>query len=118
MRGRAACLFLLAGLSLGCTAGETKGEPARAVAKPAALQSASGNSADAAARLSARLAPRLSQTAANLTPVARSDGRRSVRVNGGFSQAQLARLGADGRLTTACVDNLAAAERMIDGATP
>jgi hypothetical protein len=40
-------------------------------------------------------------------------------VNGGFSQAQMARIGADGRVTTACVDNLAAAEAMmIEGVTP
>jgi len=108
-------LVLLVGLLLGCTAGKKAGEQARAAAEPAALESAS---TDAAARLSARLAPRLSQTPANLTPVARTDGRRSLRVNGAFSQAQMARLGADGRLTTACVDNLAAAEQMINGATP
>ena len=107
MRGRASCLVLLVvllGCAFGCTSTEKKAESARAVAKPAAL---------------ARLAPRLSQTPANLTPVTRSDGRRSLRVNGGFSQAQMARIGADGRVTTACVDNLAAAEAMmIEGATP
>jgi hypothetical protein len=106
MRGRVSCLVLLVVLLLGCALGctEKKGEPARAVAKSAAL---------------ARLAPRLSQTPANLTPVTRSDGRRSLRVNGGFSQAQMARLGADGRVTTVCVDNLAAADAMmIEGAKP
>jgi len=105
MRGRASCLVLLVGLLLSCAFGcaEEKGEPARVVAQSAAL---------------ARLAPRLSQAPATLTPVTRSDGRRSLRVNGGFSQAQLARVGADGRVTTACVDNLAAARAIIEGATP
>jgi hypothetical protein len=81
-----------------------------------ALRSASA--ADARARLSEQLAPSLSRSSAGLTEVVHRDGRRSLRVNKGFRQAQLARLGADGRVTTACVDNLPAAERFISEDAP
>lgn len=127
MRGLALCLWGLLGLGVGCSASgkDGQGEAARAAAKPAALEAAPAravSTADAAARLSAQLAPRLSQSPANVTSVVHSDGRRGLRLNGSFSQAQIARIGADGRLTTTCVDNLDAAERAIrgeaEGATP
>lgn len=111
MRRRALGWVLLVGVGLGC------GEPARPAAKSAALASD-----DAAARLSARLAPRLAQTSEDVTIVTRPDGRRSVRLNGSFSRAQMARLRADGTVETECVDTLPAAERVLraaaDGAAP
>lgn len=111
MRAFALCLALGLG---GCgTNGGQKvdREPQAAAVEPAALRSAAA--ADARARLIEQLAPSLARSSAGLTEVVNADGRRSLRVNNGLRQAQLARLGADGRVTTACVDNLPAAERFI-----
>jgi hypothetical protein len=111
MRALALCLALGLG---GCAANggqKVEREQHAAAVETAALRSASV--ADAKARLSEQLAPSLSRSSAGLSEVVHEDGRRSLRVNNGLRQAQLARIGADGRVTTTCVDNLPAAERFI-----
>ena len=108
MRRLALCLVL--GVCFGCGANREH-EAARASSRASALQASQAE--DAAAKLSARLAPRLARSSANLTEVVHPDGRRSLRVNGGFSQAQMARVDASGQVATECVDTLPAAERAM-----
>lgn len=90
MRALALCLVL--GLGLGCRANDRNDAPARAVAQ---------------------IAPRLSRSSAGLTEVVHPDGRRSLRVNGTFSQAQIARVTASGEIVTECVDSAPSAARAL-----
>lgn len=110
MRG-ARCWAVLVWLALGC--GTQPGVPEAKASRSAALQRAGSRS-----RLLSQLAPRLEQRGASLTPVMRSDGGRSLRTNGRFSQAQMARIGADGAVTTHCVDSLEAAAQVVRGDEP
>jgi len=109
MRGLACSLLVAVGLLSGCGTNGGRGGAA-AQAKAAALEKG-----DAQARLIAQLAPRLEQKSASLTPVTRADGGRSLRVNGHFSQAQMARVDASGVVTATCVDNVTAAARFVEG---
>ena len=113
MRRLALCLVLGLGLGCGANGPSPDNERARTPARAEALAAD-----DAANRLRARLAPRLSRSSASLTEVVHPNGRRSLRVNGRFSQAQLARIDGSGRVVTECVDNLPAAERALAAGTP
>jgi hypothetical protein len=104
MRGLA-CSLVLGLVLVGC--GNGRSSEAKAV-------SVALHSDDAAARLLSQLAPRLERKASALTPVTRADGGRSLRVNGRFSQAQIARVDASGALSATCVDNLEAAARVVN----
>lgn len=109
MRGLACGLGLLVlGLGSGCGTAKGGGDAARVEPSASALQKS-----DAQARMLSQLAPRLEQKSAALTEVTRADGGRSLRVNGRFSQAQLARVDASGAITTTCVDSLEAAAHVL-----
>ena len=108
MRGLAFFLGLFLGLSAGCGTNGGTAEGKAPEARSAALEQSTSQ-----ARLIAQLAPRLEQRGRNLTPVTRADGGRSLRMNGHFSQAQMARVNADGSVTATCVDNVEAAARVV-----
>ena len=111
-----ALLFLAFAVLAGCgTAPNDEGAAREAKAFAAPLTS---GAAEAQARLLSRLAPRLEQSSASLTRVTRKDGGRSLRMNGRFSHAQIARLHSDGTVTRTCVDHLEAAEAALRGAQP
>jgi len=112
MRMRAVLLAVFS-LLAGCGAAPDERSATRREATAAPLSSAA---LDAEARLLSQLAPRLDQSAASLTPVTRQDGGRSLRMNGRFSQAQIARRKSDGSVATTCVDNLEAAKAALRGA--
>lgn len=115
MRFRACSLLVVLVAIAGC--GVSNGESSRPL--PPVKRAAaplSNEAADAEARLLARLAPRLEQSSAGLTPVTRKDGGRSLRMNGTFSQAQIARRNSDGSLSTTCVDDIEAAKVALRGA--
>lgn len=98
----------------GCGAAPKEERAPRRLEAAAAPLSSDANGAHA--RLLSQLAPRLEQSRASLTEVTRKDGGRSLRMDGRFSQAQLARRNSDGTVTTTCVDNIEAAKLALRGA--
>jgi len=89
----------------------------RAVVDPETGELAVG--ADAlrgAAKADAELSAMLSKSEAGLTPVHHPDGRVSVRLDGRFMSASLARTDADGNLETLCTEDAAEARAFLEGA--
>lgn len=89
----------------------------RAAVDPETGELAVGAAAlDGAAKADAELAAMLSKSEDGLTPVHHPDGRVSVRLDGRFMSASLARIGDDGRLETLCTESADEARAFLEGA--
>lgn len=69
-----------------------------------------------AAKADAELDAMLSKSTEGLTPVHHPDGRVSVRLDGRFMSASVARVGDDGAVETLCTESAAEARAFLQGA--
>jgi len=117
--GAVALLTLGAGIAAAAPAGQAVKAPVGAAGMQVFLDPATGKMRPATAQemkmMSDRLKAFLSRSSENLKAQEHPNGMISIDLQGGFMNVWVASIGADGKVTNACVNDYAAAEAILSG---